>query len=226
MKARVCSSQAALGGPRLGLLALSLAGAMALQGCEAVLVGAMAGGSALVVADRRTPGIQIEDKTIELKVGQRARELLSDRAHVNAASYNRAVLLSGEVPTEADRQAMGRAAGQVENVKDVFNELTVGAPSSLSARASDGVLAGKIRAKLIDADDLPSTAFKITVESGVVYVMGLVSESEARRATELMTSVSGVKKVVRMLETIAEEEAARLRGGGQSRPKAGETKSR
>ena len=136
---------------------------------------------------------------------------MGDKGHVNATSYNRAVLLSGEVPTEADRTALERAAAQVENVKGVVNELTVGLPSSLTARASDGIIAGKIRARFIEAADLSATAFKITVEGGVVYLMGMVSEAESRRATQLAAGVSGVKKVVRVLEIISAEEVLRMR---------------
>jgi len=102
---------------RGALLAAALASTLTLQGCEVLALGAVAGGSAVVAVDRRTTGIQLEDKTIEIKVGQRAKELVGDKGNVNATAYNRAVLLTGEVPTEADRAALERAAGQVENVK-------------------------------------------------------------------------------------------------------------
>ncbi len=196
---------------RCALVAAALASTLTLQGCEVLALGAVAGGSAVVAVDRRTTGIQLEDKTIEIKVGQRAKERLGDKGNVNVTAYNRAVLLSGEVPTEADRAAIERAAAQVENVKGVVNELTVGFPSALTARAADGIIAGKIRAKFIEAADLSLPAFKITVEGGVVYLMGMVSEAEARRATQLAASVSGVKKVVRVIETISAEEVLRLR---------------
>jgi osmotically-inducible protein OsmY len=196
---------------RGALVAASVASALALQGCEVLAIGAVAGGSAAVAVDRRTTGIQLEDKTIEIKVGQRAKERVGDKGNVNATAYNRAVLLTGEVPTEADRAAIERAAAQVENVKGVVNELTVGFPSALTARASDGIIAGKVRARFIEAADLSASAFKITVEGGVVYLMGMVSEAESRRATQLAAGVSGVKKVVRVLEMISAEEVMRFR---------------
>lgn len=196
---------------RLALLTAALAATTVLQGCEVLAVGALAGGSALVAVDRRTSGTQLEDKTIEVKVGQRARELMAERANVNATAYNRAVLLTGEVPNEADRGRMERAAQQVENVKGVVNELTVGFPSSLTDRAADSVIAGKIRAKFIDAQDLSVSAFKISVERGVVYLMGMVTEAESKKATQLAASVSGVKKVVRVFEIISAEELVKLR---------------
>lgn len=196
---------------RLALVASLVAATTLLQGCEVLAVGALAGGSAMVAVDRRTSGTQLEDKTIEIKVGQRARELFADRANVNATAYNRVVLLSGEVPNEADRVQMERAAQQVENVKGVVNELTVGFSSSLTDRAADGVIAGRIRAKFIEANDLTASAFKVTVERGVVYLMGMVTEAESKRATQLAASISGVKKVVRVLEIISPEELMRLR---------------
>lgn len=200
-----------LPGARAALLSAALAAVFALQGCGVLAVGAVAGGSAIVAVDRRTAGTQLEDKTIEVKVGQRVREALADKANVNATAYNRSVLLTGEVPTDAARANVERLALQVENVKGVINELTVGFPSSLSARANDGIIAGKVRAKMIEAADVPASAFKITVEAGVVYLMGMVSEAESRRATQLAASVSGVKKVVRALETLSPEEVMRLR---------------
>ena len=196
---------------RGALLVAALAGTFTLQGCEVLAIGAVAGGSAVVAVDRRTTGIQIEDKTIEVKVGQRAKEVLGDKGNVNATAYNRTVLLTGEVPTEGDRASMEAAAAKVENVKSVVNELTVGFPSSLSARASDGIIAGRIRARFIEASDLSASAFKITVEGGVVYLMGMVSEAESRRATQLAAGISGVKKVVRVFEMISAEEVMRLR---------------
>ncbi len=196
---------------RVTLMGAALASLLTLQGCEVLAIGAVAGGSAVVAVDRRTAGIQLEDKTIEVKVGQRTKEILGDKGNVNATAYNRTVLLSGEVPTEADRTAVEKAAERVENVKGVVNELTVGFPSPLAARASDGIVAGKIRARFIEAADLSASAFKITVEGGVVYLMGMVSEAESRRATQLAASVSGVKKVVRVFEIISPEEVMRLR---------------
>jgi osmotically-inducible protein OsmY len=196
---------------RWALLAAVLSSTLVLQGCEVLAVSALAGGSAMVAVDRRTSGAQLEDKTIELKAAQRARELLGDRGNVNVASYNRAVLLTGEVPTEADRAAVERAAQQVENVKGVVNELVVGFSSSLTDRAADSIIAGKIRAKFIDAEDLSASAFKVTVERGVIYLMGMVTDAESRRATQVAATVSGVKKVVRVFEIISNEELVRLR---------------
>jgi osmotically-inducible protein OsmY len=102
------------------------------------------------------------------------------------------------------------AVAGIENVRSVVNELAVMGNTSLTARSSDVIIEGKIRATYVDARDVMSNAYKIVVERGVVYLMGRVTEREAERAVELARSVSGVAKVVRVFEIISEEELARL----------------
>lgn len=191
----------------LGALAASLLAG----GCVApVLMGGAMVGSVLVATDRRTSGTQLEDEGIELKAGNRLREQLGDRVHVNVNSYNRVVLLTGEAPSEADRATAERAVSQVENVTRVLNEIAIAGPSSLGSRASDVNLAGKVKLSLVDARDLVSNAFYVVVERGVVYIMGRVTEREANRAADIARGVSGVQKVVRAVDLISEEELARI----------------
>lgn len=193
---------------RLALAGLVIAlGAGSLSGCAPLMLGGAAA-SALVATDRRTSGTQVEDQGIQLKAGNRLRDTLGGRGHVNVNAYNRTVLLTGEVDSEADRVAAEQAAARVENVVKVVNQLMVGPASSLSTRSSDVLLAGKVRATLVDARDLMSNAFDIVVERGEVYLMGLVTEREANRAAELTASIPGVKKVVKVFEQITEEELA------------------
>lgn len=193
-----------------GLLA-ALAGAVLAAGCAAPLVvgGAMVG-TAFAVTDRRTSGAQVEDQAIELKTLSRVREVLGDRGHVNTTSYNRSVLITGEVPSEADRQAVEQAIARIENVRSTVNELAVSGNSSLGSRTNDGVLTSKVKATFIDAKDLQSNAIKVTTERGTAYLMGIVTEREAARAAELARSVSGVTKVVRVFEVISEAELAQI----------------
>lgn len=178
----------------------------ALSGCAPLILGT-AVGSAFVATDRRTSGAQLEDQGIELKAAKRIRDALGDRGHVNVTAYNRQVLLTGEVPTEADKEAAYTAA-RVENVSNVMNELVVSLPSSLSTRSNDVLLAGKVKATFVDARDIFSNAFKVEVQRGEVYLMGLVTEREANRAAELTASISGVKKVVKAFQLISEDELA------------------
>jgi osmotically-inducible protein OsmY len=191
------------------LLALALAGASALSGC-ALLIGGAAVGSALVATDRRTSGAQVEDEGIELKAAARARAATSDQGHINVTSYNRLVLLTGEVPSEADRVAAEQAVRQVENVRAIDNELAVLGNSSLTARSNDTLLTTKVKATFVDAKDLQANAFKVVTERGTVYLMGRVTEREADRAANLAAGISGVQMVVRVFEILSEAELAGL----------------
>ncbi|HYR25269.1 MAG TPA: BON domain-containing protein [Aquabacterium sp.] len=189
------------------LAALVLVGA-SLSGCEVLLLGGAVGG-AFVATDRRTSGTQLEDQTIQVKARNRASEVLGERGHVNVNAYNRLILLTGEVPNEADRAAVEQAVARTENATGVVNELAVTFNSSLSSRASDVALATKVKATLVDARDLMSGAFDVVVERGEVYLMGIVTEREANRAAELISTISGVRRVVKVFQIISEDELAR-----------------
>ncbi|MEY4763748.1 MAG: hypothetical protein RI907_421 [Pseudomonadota bacterium] len=191
----------------LAAAGLVLATLSALQGCVPVVLGSAVGG-AFVATDRRTSGTQLEDQGIELKGESRVRDALGDRGHVNVNSYSRTALLTGEVPNEADKVAAEQAVARVENVKAVINELSVSFSSSLSSRSNDVLLAGKVRATLVDAKDLMSNAFKIVVERGEVYLMGMVTQREADRAAELTAGIKGVRRVVKVMDIISEEALA------------------
>ncbi len=194
----------------LRVAAAAALAALALGGCAAVVVGGAAVGTAMVVTDRRTAGVQLEDQNIELKSLTRIRETVGERGHVNATSYNRMVLLTGEVPSEADRSTLEQSIGKIENVRSTVNELAVMGPSSMTARSNDTILTSKVKASFIDAKDLQANAVKVVTERGVVYLMGRVTEREANRATELARGVPGVQKVVKVLEILTEAELATL----------------
>lgn len=202
--------------PRRGaFLAAALAAGLLMSACAPLVVGGAAVGSALVFSDRRTSGAQLEDSAIELKAGNRARELLADRGHLNFSSYNRMLLVTGELPTEADRQALERTLSGIENLRGVVNETAVLGNSSLSSRSNDAILTSKVKATFIDAKDLQAHAFKVVTERGTVYLLGRVTEREAGRAVELARSISGVQKVVRVFEILTEAELARLPATGR-----------
>jgi len=194
-------------GRRAFWLAVAVA-ASTLSGCAPLVVGGAMVGGTMVALDRRTTGAQLEDQTIESKASSRARDMLGDRGHVNVTSYNRAVLLTGEVPNESDKLALEQAVQRVENVRSTVNELAVALPSSLSARSNDSYLTTKVKATFVDAKDLQANAFKVVTERGNVYLMGRVTEREATRATDLARTVSGVQKVVRVFEIVTEAELA------------------
>lgn len=196
---------------KLPLLSCVLVGAVlsGLSGCAPLIVGG-AVMTGVVATDRRTAGTQLEDEAIELKVASAVRQNLGDRVHLNVTSFNRQVLLSGEAATAADRERVEKLAQSQENVKTVVNDLAVMAPSSLTQRTKDTVTTSQIKAAFIDAKDLQSNSIKVVTERGVVYLMGRVTQREAKRATDIARSVGGVAKVVRVFEDISEEELKRL----------------
>ena len=180
-----------------------------LAGCFPLVVGGMAVGT-LMVADRRTAGTQVEDEGIEVRSVNRIYNELGDQLHVNVTSYNRQVLLTGEVPSAnllPTIVSMVKASG---NVRSIVNEVVVAPKSPLSQRSNDTFITGKVRASLVDAKDLSASSFKVVTERSVVYLMGTVSEREASRATAIARGVDGVRKVVRVFELLSEEELMRL----------------
>lgn len=190
-------------------ITLSAALIGSLTACFPLVMGGAFVGTSLVATDRRTSGSLVEDEGIELKASSRIRENLGERAHVNVTSYNRQVLLTGEVPTEQDKELVLKIVSGVENVRNIVNELSVMGNSTLTQRSSDTLVTGRAKAALVDAKDLFTSAFKLTTERGTVYMMGRVTEREAQRATEVIRNTSGVQRVVRIMEIITEEELAR-----------------
>lgn len=173
-----------------------------------VLGGAVMGG--LIATDRRTSGTVVEDQGIELKAATRVRDLLGERGHVTVTSYNRQVLITGEVPSAQDKDKVEQAIKGLENVQKVLNELAVMDVSTFSQRTNDTYISGLVKTRLLDAKDLHANAFKIVTERAVVYVMGRVTQRESQRGTEVISGTERVQKVVRMLEIISEEELARI----------------
>ena len=195
--------------PWVAVLAAAVLAA-GLSGCAALFIGGAFVGGTLIVTDRRSSGTQIDDQSIEIRSNSRARELLGDRGHVNTTSYNRLVLLTGEVATEGDKAAVEQAVARIENVRTVFNELAVTGISSLNSRSADTLLTSKVKASLVDAKDVLANVFKVVTERGTVYLMGRVTEREAGRATEVAQRVTGVVKVVRVFDILTDAELADL----------------
>lgn len=195
----------------------ALLSALALNACAPlVLGGAMVGGT-LVAIDRRTPGAQVDDQTIEIKGHLRVNEALKDRGHVTLTSYNRLVLVTGEVSTEAEKATVAQVVNKLDNVRTVVNELGVMGSSSLSSRSADALLSGRAKAALVEAKDVQSTSIKIVAERGTLYLMGRVTEREATKAAEILRNLSGVQKVVRVFELLSEAELAELLSSGRAK---------
>lgn len=179
-----------------------------LSACAPLLVGGAMGGTALLVTDRRTSGAQLEDQGIELRAANRLRDKVGENSRVEVISYNRQVLLVGEVPSEEDKMAAEKAVAGVENVQSIVNELGVMSVASFRERSNDTLITGRVKASMLDARDIFSNAFKVVTNRGTVFLMGRVTQREADRATMIARNTSGVQKVVLTLEVISEDELA------------------
>ena len=195
--------------PLLHKLVLVTCLTAALSACAPMVVGGALMGS-LVATDRRTSGAQLEDEGIELRAASRIRDNLVDRVHISVTSYNRQVLLTGEVPSAQDRVLAEQIVAKVENVRSIVNELAVLGNTGLTQRGSDVLVTTRVRASLVDARDLFANSFKVVTERGTTYLMGRVTQREANRATEVVRTTPGVQKVVRLLEIMSEDELKAL----------------
>jgi osmotically-inducible protein OsmY len=194
----------------LATLVLATATSALTTACAPLLIGAAVGSGALLYTDRRTSGAQLEDQAIEFKAGPRLKETLGERAHLNVTSYNRLVLITGEVASEADRDAAEKAVAGIDNVRSTVNEAAVMGFSSLTARSNDALLTSKVKAAFIDNGNIQANAIKVVTERSTVYLMGRVTEKEAEKAAEIARTVSGVQKVVKVFELITEAELKAL----------------
>jgi len=180
----------------------------ALSGCAPLVVGGAAATTAVVATDRRTAGEQVEDQAIEMKVGAEMRKLVGDKGRVNTIAYAGNVLLTGDVPTEQDKQQAEQLASKVEKVKRVYNQLRVGDITSINVRTNDSWLSTKVTTTLINTKDVPTRTIVVSTERGVVYLMGRVTEAESERAGKAAAGVSGINKVVKLFEIVSPESLA------------------
>jgi osmotically-inducible protein OsmY len=178
---------------------LMLASLLGLYGCVAAVVGGAAAGGYLVGEDRRSTAVLAEDQGIELRVGNRIGEKYPS-AHINATSFNRLVLLTGEAPTAEAKADIEKLAREVPQVRGIFNEITVGPVTTLSSRTNDAYITSKVKARFVDAAKFNPVHVKVVTEDATVYLMGIVKQQEADRATEVARTTSGVKRVVRVFE--------------------------
>lgn len=183
-----------------------------LTACVPLLVGGGAVTTALVASDRRTSGMYLEDTRIEQAAASQIRSVVKQDERVSVTSFNRLVLLTGEVRSAAVKAEIERTVAGVENVRSVVNELEV-VPfiSSITQRSKDTFITSKVKASILDAKDLQANTIKVVTEMNVVYLMGIVTPREAKRAAEIARGVNDVRKVVRVFENVSEEELASYR---------------
>lgn len=187
---------------RLSLLALTLC--VGISGCSSVI---NASREAPIDDNRgtRTFGSKIDDSLIETKASvniAKANPDLDNASHIVVSSFNGVVLLAGQTPRADLKQLAEQTASQVQKVKKVNNELQVMAPSSMLARSSDTWLTSKIKTEMLTDSTIPGSRIKVITENGIVYLLGLLTQQEATRATNLVQGVSGVQKIVKLFEYI------------------------
>lgn len=187
---------------KLLLLASVALLSVGLSACVPLVVGGAAAGAA-VASDRRTSGAYVDDQAIELKASDQITAKLPS-AHVNVTSYNRAVLMSGEVPSDAAREQAELIVRGTPNVRKVYNHTVVAGSSALSERNNDTWITTKVRTRLLDGKGFSPQTIKIVTERGVVYMMGLVTQAEGEAAARVVSQTSGVQKVVTLFEYISE----------------------
>ena len=187
----------------LALCAPILAGCF---GAAAVGVGT----GVLILTDRRNSETFASDEGMEIRAANRINEKYGDKLHVNVTSYNRMVLLTGEVPNDAAKADVEKIASGVPNVKSISNEMAIAGPSSFGGRSNDSYITSKVKARFVDANKFSPNHVKVVTEAGVVFLLGLVTQTEANAAVEIARTTGGVQKVVRVFEIITPEQAKAL----------------
>jgi osmotically-inducible protein OsmY len=201
--------------PLLSKALITLTLSSFLSACAVVAVGGVVAGAALL-ADRRTPAVQAIDKGIELELGAALDKRFGDNAHINVNAFNQKVLLTGEAK-DADIKMQAEAYVKAnKNVRTVFDELMIGPNSSFSARANDSYLESKIKTEMIFTEKLPSNSMDIIAEGSNIYLMGILTQSEADLAKKIASNANGVKNVYVYFDIISDAEKLRLEKQGKA----------
>lgn len=173
-----------------------------LSGCTAAVVGGAVVGTS-VVLDKRTTGDYVEDQNIKTKFTHLyyQDDELSDQTHINVTSYNRQILITGEVSTEQQKQKLSHIATQIKNVRKYFNEVVISKPSSMSTRTNDSYLTSKIKTSIFThMSELDGAQVKVVTENSSVFLMGLVTREQGNQITEITRTTDGVKRVIKLFE--------------------------
>lgn len=196
---------------RLRGYALIAASIPFISGCFGVAAVGM-GAGALLISDRRASETYVTDEGIELRANNRLRENYGSKEHVNVTSYNRMVLLTGEASSAEAKASIEKLISGVPNVKSISNELAIAGASSLGGRSNDTYLTSKVKARFVDAKQFSAHHVKVVTEAGVVFLLGIVTQTEADAAADIARTTGGVQKVVRVFEIISPEQARTIDG--------------
>ena len=179
-----------------------------LGGCTAPVIVGAAGvaGAGTAAVDERPVGTMVADEGIEWRTRGAINQagLAEDERHnVKVTSFNRIVLLTGQVPDEETRQRAAAEAGAVARVRGVHNELVIGKPTTLGTRSVDTVITGRIKIALATSGKLRpplNLNVKVVTEDGVVFLMGLVTREQSEAVTAVVGTIPGVRQIVRLFE--------------------------
>jgi osmotically-inducible protein OsmY len=203
---------------RKTLLLTALLAAMGsmVTGCAPLIFGgavAATGTAVSTATDRRSTGSVVNDEVLEKRIPWEISQKLGETpSHITATSYNGKVLLTGEVPTESARAIASEVAKTSLDVGEVINELAVQENVGAMQRLSDSTLATKVRSRIIATENVYLNQMKVTVDCGIVYLMGLVTPEENKIACETAAKTSGVVRVISVCEVMnAEQIKQRMR---------------
>ena len=202
---------------------------------ETAIIGAVAA-SAIVLADRRPFTVYSKDAWIDIQAATPLSEIGTTKdAHIIANAFNGRVLLTGEVATEADKQKATDVVKAISGVKGVDNQLTIGPVTGLDVRNNDSFITSKVKSRLVGDNPELANAFKVITENGVVYVLGILTQSELERGVEITRTTAGVQRVVKTslitiiqepqaqaLDQNAKEDAAKTQGSVTPLPSGGQ----
>ncbi len=183
-------------------LMLSLLSATILNGCAVLAVGAVAvvaGATTVVVTDPRHSGTVIDDNTIATKIQSNISEDFPD-SNIYVTCYNGVVLLSGQASTQKAKDGATFDAKTQPGVTQIYNYLDVRLPQSISSRTDDSFTTTQIKTKLLSLKDVNSNNVKIVTTNSVVYLMGIVTKTNANAIADAAAHVNGVTKVVTLFE--------------------------
>ncbi|MFT5676817.1 MAG: osmotically-inducible protein OsmY [Paraglaciecola sp.] len=182
-------------------IALLMSIVLVLQGCAVLVVGAGVG-AASAAHDRRSLGTQVDDKTaygrLTTALGKNA--VIEEQSNINVHVYNGTALLVGQAPSEDLIRQVQQVAESVKNVKKLHNQVRIGTPIATSTSTNDLWLASKIKTKLLADKRIDGLHIDVAVEDSEVFLMGIVSQSEADISVDIARNVSGVTQVIKVFE--------------------------
>lgn len=174
-----------------------------LSGCIAVVAaigGATAGGA--IIYDQRTYQTMLQDRYSE-QIAQNRINLdpaLKNHSHISAIVFNHVLLLVGQAPTQELSDRAYQLASTVEHISRSYNQITIGNSTSFAQRSKDSWVTTKVKSALLAEKGLQSNQFKVVTENGVVYLMGLTTQEQASIASNVARRITGVQKVVTLLQ--------------------------